>query len=67
MPQEALDKLAEFSEQALKAQSSEELLGIEGSAARIYFLHFGEMLKPETGVSAFDFIELCVVYGSLIL
>lgn len=54
-PQETLDRLASFSEDATHAGSSEELLGIEGNAARIYFHHFGDMLKPETGVSAFDF------------
>lgn len=55
VPQEALDELAKYAKQAMDAAASDELLGIEGNAARIYFMHFGKMLKQETGVSTFDF------------
>jgi len=55
--QESLDELAKSVEQSLNAATSEELLGIEGNAARVYFMHFREMLKQETGVSAFSFQE----------
>ncbi|MDD5317655.1 MAG: CRISPR-associated endonuclease Cas1 [Candidatus ainarchaeum sp.] len=52
---EALNGLSGCAEQALNAITSEELLGIEGNAARIYFMHFGEMLKAGKGVASFDF------------
>lgn len=55
LPQNAMDELAEYAENALKAKNHEELLGIEGTAARIYFLHFGKLLKTDVEIGAFDF------------
>ena len=49
----ALDDLHSYSQQALKAASLESLLGIEGSAARVYFGQFSGMLKQ--GGLQFDF------------
>ncbi|MCS7023156.1 MAG: CRISPR-associated endonuclease Cas1 [Bryobacteraceae bacterium] len=56
---QALAALKRHSEWALNARSMEELLGIEGNAARIYFQAFQGMLKSddhtgETGLN-FDF------------
>ncbi|MHB2019238.1 MAG: CRISPR-associated endonuclease Cas4g/Cas1g [Candidatus Xenobia bacterium] len=48
-----LSELQGYSEQALKAGSLESLLGIEGSAARLYFGKFSGMLKQ--GGLRFDF------------
>jgi len=44
-PQAALTELAELGRRAGKALSSEELLGIEGRAARVYFELFPRLLK----------------------
>ncbi|MBU1197282.1 CRISPR-associated endonuclease Cas1 [Candidatus Micrarchaeota archaeon] len=55
VPPEALDAMANHSEQALEAKTSEELLGIEGIAARVYFMHFQGMLKPESMDKTFAF------------
>lgn len=41
----ALRELDKAAEQSLNATSLDELLGIEGNAARIYFMHFNDMLK----------------------
>ena len=57
IPQAALVALAKYAEHATRAATTEELLGIEGSAARVYFMHFKEMLKPETDLPTFDFPE----------
>ncbi|WP_324669315.1 CRISPR-associated endonuclease Cas4g/Cas1g [Geochorda subterranea] len=57
-PEEALDALARLAEEARAATSVESLLGIEGTAARIYFSHFKGMLKPpqtSAGELGFDF------------
>jgi CRISPR-associated protein Cas1 len=51
-------RLKRLSEQAQGATRLDELLGIEGTAARLYFEHFSGMLKVEEGdgeVPAFDF------------
>ena len=40
-----LSRLAEFHQQALKANNAESLLGLEGMAAKIYFENFGRLLK----------------------
>ncbi|MCK6529491.1 CRISPR-associated endonuclease Cas1 [Myxococcota bacterium] len=45
VPDEALAAMQRGVSQALKAGSLETLLGIEGSAARVYFEHFAGMLK----------------------
>lgn len=56
VPQPALDELERMNKLALDSGSWENLLGIEGSASRIYFLHFGGMLKvvDDKGISCFD-------------
>ncbi len=57
-PEKALSGLADLASAAEKAVEVESLLGIEGSAARIYFSNFGGMLKTESaeeGGLAFDF------------
>ena len=46
-PALALQRLKRLAQQAASAEAMDELLGIEGSAARLYFEHFGEMLKVE--------------------
>jgi CRISPR-associated protein Cas1 len=52
-----LDGLKEMAERASGAESLEELLGIEGNAARLYFGDFSGMLKPdeEGPVTEFSF------------
>lgn len=57
-PEEALDTLARLAEEARAATSMESLLGIEGTAARVYFSQFKGMLKPpqaSNGELGFDF------------
>lgn len=44
-PQDALEGLKRQAENATTAVSLESLLGIEGMAAKIYFAHFGALLK----------------------
>jgi len=50
----ALDQLKTLGEQAAEAETIESLLGIEGTAARIYFSRFSNMLRLD-GVGTFDF------------
>ncbi|MEO8603553.1 MAG: CRISPR-associated endonuclease Cas1 [bacterium] len=52
-----LARLKHLAQQAQSASALDELLGIEGTAARFYFEHFAGMLKAEdeAGVPAFDF------------
>ncbi len=45
-PVEALQALKRFARLADRVTSAQSLLGIEGSAARVYFGHFSGMLKP---------------------
>jgi CRISPR-associated protein Cas1 len=47
-----LDSLKRLADQALVAKSLESLLGVEGTAARLYFGKFSSMLKHDLG---FDF------------
>lgn len=57
-PEGALETLARLAEEARAAGSMESLLGIEGTAARVYFSQFKGMLKPPQageGALAFDF------------
>lgn len=52
-PQSALIFLKNMQDQAEDAEALNELLGIEGNAARVYFQHFPGMIKldePEVGV-----------------
>jgi CRISPR-associated protein Cas1 len=46
-PAEALRDLKIMAEKAERAQELDELLGIEGNAASIYFAYFAGMLKPD--------------------
>jgi CRISPR-associated protein Cas1 len=56
-PPLVLQRLKRLAQQAATAEAMDELLGIEGSAARFYFEHFGGMLKveDESERPAFDF------------
>jgi CRISPR-associated protein Cas1 len=59
-PPRTLERLKELATAAEKAVSLESLLGIEGTAARVYFEAYGAMLKPptddrEAGAMTFDF------------
>lgn len=55
-PEMALEQLKRFANDALEARSIESLLGIEGSAARIYFRAFSTMLTEAAAVDGgFDF------------
>jgi CRISPR-associated protein Cas1 len=56
-PRGVLAGLKEMAERAEAAGSLEELLGIEGNAARLYFGDLGGMIKPdeERGVEALNF------------
>lgn len=56
-PDRALGQLRALAEQARDAPSVASLLGIEGTAARIYFEQFPTMVRPELGLpgAAFAF------------
>lgn len=56
-PASALEMLKRLAQRAERAVSIEELLGVEGAAAAVYFGHFAGMIKVEGegGLSAFDF------------
>lgn len=56
-PPLALGQLKAFADRAQRAPDIEALLGVEGSAARVYFEHFRGMLKAEDedSVPAFEF------------
>jgi CRISP-associated protein Cas1 len=47
LPRKILSVLMELKKKAEEAKSMDELLGIEGTAARIYFSHFSLMFKEE--------------------
>ncbi len=53
-PQSAIDELARLARGVHRAETIQNLLGVEGSAARIYFSLFSGMLRPDL---AFDFRE----------
>ncbi len=52
-PEAALREIKRLAASALTADSLQTLLGIEGAAARVYFSHFGSMLRAKA--KAFDF------------
>ncbi len=52
---ETLDGLKEMAERAEQAGSLEELLGIEGNAARLYFGDFSGMIKTDDEAEAAEF------------
>lgn len=49
-----LAQLASLAKTAAAERSLESLLGIEGTAARLYFSHFGALLKNSLGTFSFD-------------
>jgi CRISPR-associated protein Cas1 len=49
LPREVLIRLKELELAAGEAQSEESLLGLEGTAARLYFEHFARLLAPRSG------------------
>jgi len=49
------DQLAELASAAEKQRSIESLLGIEGTAARLYFKQLGGLFRRGSGVGEFDF------------
>ena len=53
----ALHRLAELRRRAERAVMIEQLLGIEGAAAREYFSNFARMFKSDEDVPAFEFTE----------
>jgi CRISPR-associated protein Cas1 len=53
-PQSVVNELARLAQTAQRARTMPALLGVEGTAARLYFSHFAGMLRP--GLS-FDFRE----------
>ncbi|MCI0387984.1 MAG: CRISPR-associated endonuclease Cas1 [Acidobacteria bacterium] len=56
LPDGVLHRLAEARRRAERAVMIEQLLGIEGTAAREYFAHFAQMFKPseDTEAPAFE-------------
>lgn len=48
-------QLAALASRAEAERSLDSLLGIEGTAARLYFPEFGRLLRSPNGVGAFDF------------
>jgi len=59
-PARVLERLKELVSKAEAAASLESLLGIEGTAARLYFAAYGDMLRPpkedgEAAAMTFDF------------
>ncbi len=59
LPDGVLHRLAESRRRAERAVMIEQLLGIEGTAAREYFSNFARMFKPpeDADAPAFDFTE----------
>jgi len=55
VPDRVLDDLAQLPKRVDQAHSLEELLGLEGSIAAIYFQHFALMLKPRDFDANWDF------------
>lgn len=54
-PKAALQQLADLSRRAENERSPESLLGIEGTAARIYFQHFSGLIRGSGTIGDFDF------------
>jgi CRISPR-associated protein Cas1 len=51
----AVAQMADLARAAERAPAMESLLGIEGTAARIYFERFGRLFARRRGLGAFDF------------
>lgn len=54
-PETALDQLAKLAKQAASTRELDSLLGVEGTAARIYFEHFPRLIRDDKLPSGFDF------------
>lgn len=54
-PKAALEQLAELARGAAGERALDSLLGIEGTAARIYFQHFASLIRKERTMGEFDF------------
>jgi CRISPR-associated protein Cas1 len=54
-PKAALAQLAALARDASGERALDSLLGIEGTAARIYFQHFGGLIRKGDGMGEFDF------------
>ena len=53
--EKALEELKKYADSALRASDLPMLLGIEGTAARIYFMHFADMFIQDVSSEKFDF------------
>lgn len=51
----AVGQLAHLASQAAAERQLDSLLGVEGTAARIYFAELGGLLAPDRGFGGFDF------------
>ena len=54
-PKAALKQLAALARDASSERALDTLLGIEGAAARIYFQHFGRLVRKGNEMGEFDF------------
>ena len=54
IPDDVLDRLAEYAGQAQAAESFEGLLGVEGAAAELYFSRLGSLLKTDDRKLSFE-------------
>lgn len=55
LSERALDAIKREADAALRAPALETVIGHEGAGSRVYFEHFGALLRAETGISTFDF------------
>ena len=54
-PDPALEELSRLVNMVIEAKTIDELLGIEGAAARVYFYNFDKMIKKGNDALGFDF------------
>lgn len=54
-PKKELNELAQAANKSLEVESQEQLLGVEGMAARLYFSCFKDLIKKPKDTSLFDF------------
>ncbi len=54
LPDEVADRLTELGDAAGRANALQEMLGIEGAAARLYYEHFSGMLKGDITITDFQ-------------
>jgi len=55
LPERALDELSQAIRDAEHATAMDQLLGVEGNGAAVYFRHFGRMLRPRDFSAEWDF------------